>query len=114
MIGPIGKFVKIASGHEKYAALAEHAMGIGILDRFIVTCDSDLKVLNKIREKVRCGRDCGVFQQTPSRRYDVPDPAVPGTETIASVISVADDLVYNCLGTRHHQSNPSAYACFIC
>jgi hypothetical protein len=77
-------------------------MGNGILDRFIVTCDSDLKVLNKIREKVKCGRDCGVFQQTPSRRYEVPGPAVPGTETIASVISVTDDLVYNCLGACLH------------
>jgi hypothetical protein len=99
VIGPIGKYVKIAAGKENFAALAEHAMGKGILDRFIVTCDSDLLLLNDLRRKAGCGKECGVFQQPPSRRYSVPAPAVEGTETIASVLSVSDEHVFNCLGT---------------
>jgi predicted nucleic acid-binding Zn-ribbon protein len=99
VIGPIGKFVKVAAGKENFAALAEHAMGQGMLDRFIVTCDDDRLLLNDIRRKAGCGKECGVFQQAPTRRYSVPAPAVEGTETVASVLSVSDELVFNCLGT---------------
>jgi hypothetical protein len=54
--------------------------------------------LQDIRKRAGCGRDCGIFEQPRSQRYHVPEPAVEGLETIASVISVSEDLVFNCLG----------------
>ena len=50
VIGPIGSFVKIATGKEQFASLAEMALGVGTLDRFIVTNVPDRKTFLKLRE----------------------------------------------------------------
>jgi chromosome segregation ATPase len=44
-----------------------------------------------------CHQDCGVFQVKQSARYNIPAPPVPGIETVASVLNISDDLVFNCL-----------------
>ena len=98
VLGPIGKFVKVAPGKEALAGLAELALGLNVLDRFIVTCDHDRLVLQDIRRRTGCTRECGIFEQPPSTRYDVGHPSVPGTETVATVLAVSEDLVFNCLG----------------
>ena len=62
VIGPVGKYLKISPGKERYAAVAEKALQIG-LDRFIVTNKQDRSLYLKIRQDVGCSyRDCGVFQ----------------------------------------------------
>ena len=62
VIGPIGKYLKISPGKDRYAAVAEKALQIG-LDRFIVTNKQDRSLYLKIRQDAGCSfRDCGVFQ----------------------------------------------------
>ncbi|KAG7347822.1 RecF/RecN/SMC N terminal domain containing protein [Nitzschia inconspicua] len=98
VLGPIGSYCKIHSGKEEFAKVAESAMGPNILDRFVVFNDGDRKTLQSIRQKAGCGADCGIFQQSQHPRYRIPDPPeMDGIETIASVISVQNDLVFNCL-----------------
>jgi len=97
VIGPIGAFLKIAPGKEDFAKIAEHALGGG-LDRFIVTNDHDRKELQNIRSAAGCfSRDCNIFQMAQARRYQVPSPPCEGIETVASTLSVSDELVFNCL-----------------
>ncbi len=97
MAGPIGAYIKIAHGKEKFAKIAEYALG-GILDRFIVTNDYDRKELQNIRRLTGCSsRDCNIFQQSQARRYQVPDPPCDGIETVASTLNISDDVVFNCL-----------------
>jgi chromosome segregation ATPase len=97
VLGPIGAYVKIVAGKEQFASIAEQAIGIGALDRFIVTNDHDRKVLQSIRKKVGCQQDCGIFQIHQHPKYDVPQPPVEGIETVASVLNISNDLVFNCL-----------------
>ena len=62
VIGPIGKYLKIAPGKDRYAAVAEKALQVG-LDRFIVTNKQDRSLYLKMRQEVGCNdRDCGVSQ----------------------------------------------------
>ena len=97
VIGPIGAFLKIAPGKEDFAKIAEHALGGG-LDRFIVTNDHDRKELQNIRSAAGCSsKDCNIFQMAQARRYQVPAPPCDGIETVASTLSVSDELVFNCL-----------------
>jgi len=98
VVGPIGKYIKLAPGKERYAEIAELAMGQKCLDRFIVTNSADRVVLEKIRQRARCRSDCGIFQQRAEPRYNIPPPPVPGIETVASALIIEDDLVFNCLG----------------
>lgn len=97
MVGPIGSFIKIAPGKEEFAGIAEFAIGNGTLDRFIVTNDQDRKMMQDIRKSVGCRQDCGIFQVHASARFNVPGPPADGIETVASVLSIPNDLVFNCL-----------------
>ncbi|CAJ1965880.1 unnamed protein product [Cylindrotheca closterium] len=97
VLGPIGAFVKIAPGKEMYAPLAELAIGSGMLDRFIVTNDNDRKILQGIRRKIGCQHDCGILQIHPHAKYSVQPPPVDGIDTVASVLQISNDLVYNSL-----------------
>lgn len=67
------------------------------MDRFIVTNDRDRKILQDLRQKVGCKFDCGIFQVKSHARYGVHAPPCPGIETVASVLHIEDDLVFNCL-----------------
>lgn len=95
--GPIFAHLKIAPGKETYAAVAEFAIGAGVLDRFIVTNDHDNKVLRSLRQQAGCHQDCGIFQIHPNstnERYNIPNPPVfDGIETIASVLLIENVVV---------------------
>lgn len=96
--GPIGAYLKVVPGKEHFAALAECAMGNGVLDRFVVTNDHDRKVLQQLRQRIGCQSDCGIFQVSMhSGRFQVPGPPIEGIETVESVLNISDDLVFNCL-----------------
>jgi chromosome segregation ATPase len=96
--GPIGAYIKVAPGKEVFAELAESALGPGLLDRFIVTNDADRRLFQNIRKQAHCQMDCGVFQQHVTPRYNIPAPPdVEGIETVASVLTIQDDLVFNAL-----------------
>lgn len=118
VVGPIGKYMKIVSGKEHLAGLAEHALGLG-LDRFIVTNSHDRDVVLQIRDQVRCRpRECSLsqmvstlgsdnnvlcryslfnpFSKTDGPRYNVRLPP-EGIDVVASVLTATDDLVFNCL-----------------
>lgn len=98
VVGPIGAHIKICTGKEKFAVIAEYAMGGGVLDRFIVTNAADRKLFMRLRTEARCGtRDCGVFQMSLGAKYSVPQPPCEGVETVETVLNIDDDLVYNCL-----------------
>lgn len=97
VLGPVGAYVKVVPGKEDFASIAELAIGNGALDRFIVTNDHDRKLFQNIRKQAGCQQECGVFQVSPHARYNVPAPPAEGVETVASVLSVTDDLVFNCL-----------------
>ena len=99
VIGPIGAYIKIAPDKQKYAPLAELALG-PILDRFIVTNPHDRQLFMKLRAEVGCHRECNAYQSDPkaiSQRYPVPPPPVDGIETVASCLSIENTLVFNTL-----------------
>jgi chromosome segregation ATPase len=96
VLGPIGSYCKIQQGKDDFTSLAELAIGNGVLDRFVVFNDADRKLFQQIRRDAGCQMDCGVFQQYQHPRYRVPEPP-EGVETVATVISVQNDLVFNCL-----------------
>lgn len=110
--GPVGMYVKIVSGKEKYAKIAESAIGPGALDRFIVTNQSDLQLMNRLRREVGCGpRDCPLYRISPKstkQKYNVPEPP-PGVETITSVLNVENAMAFNFL-VDHASIDTSALA----
>ena len=62
VIGPIGVHIKIKPGEEKFAGIAELALGSANLGRFIVSNDQDRSILMRFRQELRCNaRECGVF-----------------------------------------------------
>ena len=64
--GPIGHFLKIADGKDRFSSLATSAMSIG-LDRFIVTNDRDRSYFMRLRQELRCNpRECLVIQTVSS------------------------------------------------
>ena len=98
--GPVGMYVKVVNGKEQYAKIAEHAIGPGVLDRFIVTNQADFNLVNKIRKDLGCGaRECPLYRISPKstkNRYDVPLPP-PGVETVTSVLNVENAMAFNFL-----------------
>lgn len=89
--------MKIIAGKEEFAEIAEHALG-SALDKFVVTNDADSKVMRQIRQTAGCQQDCGVFRVSQSPRYKIPPPpAEDGMETVASVLAIEDDIIFNCL-----------------
>ena len=98
--GPVGMYVKVVSGKEKYAAMAETAIGPGNLDRFIVTNQTDLQLMNKLRKECGCGpRDCPLYRISPNstkQKYEVPSPP-PGVELVTSVLNVENAMAFNFL-----------------
>ena len=97
VLGPIGAFLKMAPGKEKYADLAELAIGNGTLDRYIVTNNHDRKEFESMRKQLKCFRECGIYQVTASRRFNIPPPPADDIETVASVLVISNDVVFNCL-----------------
>jgi len=103
VFGPMGAFIKVVEGKEGFAALAEKAMGRRSLDKFVCVHDSDRRLLTKLRNDVQCrGPECGLIMMNESaaqRRYNIDQsiPNVPGIETVSSVLSVEENLVFNCL-----------------
>lgn len=96
--GPIGAHIKIASGKDQFAPIAEIALGNNVLGRFVVTNDNDRKLLQRIREQADCpSNECGIYQIAESPRYRVPPPPVADVETVESCLNVDDDLVFNAL-----------------
>lgn len=96
VLGPIGFYCKIQPGKDSFATLAELAIGNGFLDRFIVFNHGDRKRFQQIRRDAGCQMDCGIFQQHQHPRYRIPEPP-QGVETVATVVSIQNDLVFNCL-----------------
>lgn len=93
-------YVKVVNGKEKYAEIAETAIGPGALDRFIVTNQADLTFMNRLRKDVGCGpRDCSLYRISPKStkdKYNVPAPPA-GVETVTSVLSVENAMAFNFL-----------------
>mmetsp|Transcript_18798 Transcript_18798/g.52504 ORF Transcript_18798/g.52504 Transcript_18798/m.52504 type:complete len:1214 (+) Transcript_18798:218-3859(+) len=96
VLGPIGLYCKIQPGKDEFASLAELAIGGGMLDRFVVFNAYDRKLFQKIRQDAGCRSDCGILQQHKHPRFTVPE-APQGVETVATVLSIENDLVFNCL-----------------
>lgn len=101
VIGPVGKYIKVVEGKEKYAKLAETAIGPpGSLDKFVVTNQDDLKLLQRLRREVGCGaRDCNVSrisEKAVRSKYATPAPP-PGVETVTSVLSSDNAMAWNFL-----------------
>jgi len=101
VIGPVGKYIKVVQGKEKYAKLAELAIGPpGSLDKFVVTNQDDLKLIQRLRKEVGCGaRDCNVSrisEKAVRSKYATPAPP-PGVETVTSVLSSDNAMAWNFL-----------------
>ena len=98
VIGPIGAHIKINAGKEHLAAIAEFSIGGGILDRFIVTNDADRATFMQLRTSLGCkSRECSLFQTHVHARYRIPSPPSDDIDTIATVLQIDNDLVFNCL-----------------
>eukprot|EP00581_Thalassiosira_minuscula_P008708 CAMPEP_0183707658 /NCGR_PEP_ID=MMETSP0737-20130205/4176_1 /TAXON_ID=385413 /ORGANISM="Thalassiosira miniscula, Strain CCMP1093" /LENGTH=1232 /DNA_ID=CAMNT_0025935381 /DNA_START=12 /DNA_END=3710 /DNA_ORIENTATION=- len=98
--GPVGMYVKVIPGKEKWAQMAETAVGFGALDRFIVTNNADLELMKRLRKDVGCGtRDCALYRIHPrstEEKYNVPAPP-QGVETVTSVWNVENAMAFNFL-----------------
>ena len=98
--GPVGMYLKIVNGKEKYAKIAEFAIGNGNLDRFIVTNQEDLRLMEELRKEIKCSpRDCALYTISPrstQEKYNTPAPP-NGVETVTSVINVENAMVFNFL-----------------
>jgi hypothetical protein len=72
-----------------------------VLDRFIVTNDHDRKLFLDMRRKLGCQKECNLFQANLAsgevERYKIPPPPVDGIETVASCLTISNDLVFNVL-----------------
>jgi hypothetical protein len=101
VVGPIGHYIKVAPGKEEWAAVAEYAIGNGTLDRFVVTNNHDRIALQAIRQNAGCSNDCGICQVGNNLRFAIPPPPVAGIETVASVLTIENDAVFNCLGYQY-------------
>mmetsp|Transcript_3048 Transcript_3048/g.6871 ORF Transcript_3048/g.6871 Transcript_3048/m.6871 type:complete len:1302 (+) Transcript_3048:476-4381(+) len=96
--GPLGSYCKVTPGKEAFAKVAELSLGAGALDRFVVTNHHDRKILQSIRNQLKCRDDCGIFLIGKHPRYDIPEPPpFDGIETVSTVLTIEDDLVFNCL-----------------
>ena len=93
-------YVKVVNGKESYAQIAEAAIGMGALDRFIVTNQSDINLMNNLRRDVGCGhKECPLFAISPrstKEKYNVPAPP-PGVETVTSVLNIENAMAFNFL-----------------
>lgn len=93
-------YLKIVNGKEKYAKIAEFAIGNGNLDRFIVTNQEDLRLMEELRKEIKCSpRDCALYTISPrstQEKYNTPAPP-NGVETVTSVINVENAMVFNFL-----------------
>mmetsp|Transcript_41102 Transcript_41102/g.46704 ORF Transcript_41102/g.46704 Transcript_41102/m.46704 type:complete len:1174 (+) Transcript_41102:96-3617(+) len=96
VMGPIGMYVKVVNGKEEFAALAEFGLG-NLLDRFIVTNDHDRQLFQKLRREMGCNRECNCFQTKENKRYQIRTCGIDGVETVASCLSIGNDLVFNVL-----------------
>ncbi|KAL9181634.1 hypothetical protein ACHAXT_010439 [Thalassiosira profunda] len=98
--GPVGMYVKVVPGKEKFAQIAEAAIGPGGLDRFVVTHKDDVTLMNKLRRDVGCGpRECALFKISPKaakQKYNVPAPPA-GVESVTSVLNVENAMAFNFL-----------------
>ncbi|KAL3792589.1 hypothetical protein HJC23_005559 [Cyclotella cryptica] len=98
--GPVGMYLKIQNGKEKYAKIAEVAIGPGHLDRFIVTDKYDMELMKKFRKNIGCSpRDCSIYQIHPratKEKYSTPAPP-EGVETVTSVLSIENVMAFNYL-----------------
>lgn len=54
VVGPIGHYLKVRPGKEKFATIAAKAIGYSLFDRFVVTNNEDRQALNQIRIKAGC------------------------------------------------------------
>ena len=97
VVGPIGHYIKISPGKEDWAALAEVAIGSGMLDRFVVTNSHDRDTVQSIRQRAKCMGDCGILQIGNNPRYQVKQSPIDGIETVTSALNVEDDLIFNAL-----------------
>ena len=97
VVGPIGKFLKITNMKEHLASIAELALSGGTLDRFIVTNDIDRATLMGFRQSIGCSSfECGIFQIHDGPRYQIRSPPPSDkVETIATVLNITNDLVFN-------------------
>ena len=64
--------------------------------QWIVTNDHDRKTVQELRKKAKCQHDCSIFQVSTHSKYNIPSPP-DGIDTIASVLTISNDLVFNCL-----------------
>ncbi|KAL3910672.1 MAG: hypothetical protein SGILL_007602, partial [Bacillariaceae sp.] len=108
VIGPIGAYCRIVEGKKKFGPLAQLAIE-NVLDRFVVFNDHDRKVFQQLRNK--CGPDvkCNVFQVSRHTRYNVPDPP-EGVETVAGILDVSNDDVFNCLFDFKQKKKKSVFS----
>ena len=97
VLGPLGAYLKMAPGKEAFAGVAELAIGSNSMDRFIVTNDHDRALFQKIRLEAGCQQDCAIYQVAQGARYNIPAPPADGIETVASVLQITEDLVFNAL-----------------
>ena len=96
--GPIGAHIPIAAGKEKYAAIAECALGGKSLDRYVVTNNQDRQLFQHIREQANCNSyECSIYQVANWPRYNVPPPPSADVETVASCLNIDNYLIFNAL-----------------
>jgi hypothetical protein len=96
--GPFRAYITVADGKNEFAPNAQPYINLA-LDDYLVTNMVDFAVLKELCLQVDCHVD-RLFVVENRERQSVPVPK-RGTDTVASVFSISDDLVFNCLVDKY-------------
>ena len=96
--GPIGSFLQIKAGKEKWAKLTETCIGDMTLCSFICDNNADIQHLRRMRKETNCrSTELPLHFQRPGPRYNINVQRVEGVEICIDVLNIENDLVHNFL-----------------
>ena len=100
VLGPVGNYIQVKSGKEKWAKLADVAIGNIALQTFICDDNRDLALMRRLRKDCGCREmEIPITCQQPGARYNAPSQidGVSGLELCMNVLTIEHDIVFNFL-----------------
>ncbi|GMI25107.1 hypothetical protein TeGR_g348, partial [Tetraparma gracilis] len=103
VVGPVGAYIKVKTGFEKWGKLAEAAINSMHLGAYLCSDQRDLKALRELRRQTRCkDSEHQVNFQRAGARYTVDKhlralDRMAGVENCLNVLNIQNDLVFNFL-----------------
>eukprot|EP01119_Soliformovum_irregulare_P015067 TRINITY_DN4195_c0_g1_i2.p1 TRINITY_DN4195_c0_g1~~TRINITY_DN4195_c0_g1_i2.p1 ORF type:complete len:776 (-),score=273.26 TRINITY_DN4195_c0_g1_i2:229-2556(-) len=95
-IGPLGLFIKMKNGQEKWTTAAE-AVLTSVMARFLVATEKDSSVFKQLAHQADRSPHCFIVDFRNNRKYDLPSSNLPDRTftTVLDVVEISEPLVYN-------------------